>query len=196
MSIIGTLLGSKAKSKEQQILQQFGRGDDSAMDLLYTEYASLLTGVCARYIPGDDDRKDVLQESLVKAYLQMGTFSYRGPGSLKAWLVRIVINESLRFLHKKTAEQTVSLDSLVAEPADKAVDDPGVNGVPDDALAGMIASLPEGYRQVFNLFAIDGKSHKEIAALLGIKPDTSASQYYKAKKMLARMIKDYQKKDK
>ena len=68
--------------------------------------------------------------------------------------------------------------------------------VPDDALADMIARLPNGYRQVFNLFAIDGKSHKEIAALLGIKPDTSASQYYKAKKMLARMINDYQQKNK
>ena len=82
-------------NKELQILKRFGRGDASAMDMLYADYADYLTGVCCRYIGNEDDRKDVLQEAFIKIFTSIGHFSYRGEGSLKAWVTRIAVNEAL-----------------------------------------------------------------------------------------------------
>jgi RNA polymerase sigma-70 factor (ECF subfamily) len=94
MNIFGT-------DKEQHIIKLFRRGDASAMDMLYAEYADYLTAVCARYIPDDDELKDVLQESFIKIFSKIGEFNYRGNGSLRAWITRIVINESLLTIRKK-----------------------------------------------------------------------------------------------
>ena len=77
--------------------------------------------------------------------------------------------------------------------ADDTTDEPDVAGLSEGEILDMIRRLPVGYRTVFNLYAIEGKSHKEIAAALGIKPDTSASQYKRARTMLAQMIKDYKR---
>lgn len=76
------------------------RGDGRAMKVIYDRYVEYLSAVCARYISGDDDRKDVLQESFVRIFTSLDKFCFRGEGSLKAWMIRIVVNESLRFLRK------------------------------------------------------------------------------------------------
>lgn len=86
-------------------------------------------------------------------------------------------------------------DRLEKELPDLPDEDPDVGGLAGEVLAEMIRQLPTGYRTVFNLFVIEGYSHKQIAEQLNIKPDTSASQFNKARKMLARMIKDYNKKN-
>ena len=185
------------ENREQRVIQLFRRGDATAMDRLYTEYADYLTGVCFRYIADDDNVKDVLQESFIKIFTQIHAFRYRGKGSLKAWLRRIVINESLMFLRNSHALDVKRLDLEEPDMANNMlVDDvpPDTGLIDTDTLASFIASLPPGYRTVFNLYVIDGLSHKEIAGRLGIQPDTSASQLYKAKQMLARMIKEYQNK--
>lgn len=157
------------------------------MDRLYACYADYLTGVCARYVTADDDLKDVLQESFIKIFMGMGSFSYRGEGSLKAWMSRIVVNESLLFLRKKRLRAP---EKLLADPPDIPEEDPDTDGMDSTDLARLIRRLPKGYREVFNLFAIEGLSHKEIARKLGIKPDSSASQFHRAKCLLARMIKE------
>ncbi|WP_024990580.1 RNA polymerase sigma factor [Segatella albensis] len=185
------------ENREQRLIQLFRRGDATAMDRLYTEYADYLTGVCFRYIADDDNVNDVLQESFIKIFTQIHSFEYRDKGSLKAWLRRIVINESLRFLRTSNSLDVKRLDLEEPDMASNMLvaDDPPDTGLVDtDTLASLIASLPPGYRTVLNLYVIDGLSHKEIASQLGIKPDTSASQLHKAKQMLARMIKEYQDK--
>ena len=88
------------KDREQQILDLFKKGDKCAMDKLYQEYADHMAGVCARYISDEDNLKDVLQESFIKIFTQIHLFDYRGKGSLKAWVTRIVINEALMELRK------------------------------------------------------------------------------------------------
>lgn len=201
------------KDTEQRLLKLFDRGDATAMDELYAEYADYLTGVCYRYIGNADDMKDVLQEAFIKIFMQIGSFRYRGSGSLKAWMTRIVINEALMFLRDKkrmnvvdadigsTIEymhgqedndesETLSGDNSVhtSLPLEESWEQSGESTIP---IFDLISQLPTGYRTVFNLFAIDGLSHKQIAAQLGIAPSTSASQFYKARTMLARMIKDY-----
>lgn len=178
------------KDKEQRLLNLFDRGKATAMDELYAEYADYLTGVCYRYIGNEDDLKDVLQEAFIKIFTQIGSFQYRGSGSLKAWMTRIVINESLMFLRGKSRINNEELnDNLM--PADE--DPPDTGDIDATEIMKMVASLPDGYRAVFNLFAIEGMSHKEIAEQLGITPSTSASQFYKARTMLAKMIKDYRR---
>ncbi len=175
--------------KEQHILQQFKRNYNSAMDLLYAEYAGYLTAVCARYIAGDDDMKDVLQEALIKIFTQIGSFEYRGKGSLKAWMTRIVVNESLQFLRRSKKDEVL----IDTEPPDIPEEDPDTDGLNAEEMTDIIRSLPDGYRMVFNLYVIEGKSHKEIAQILNIKPDTSASQLHRAKNILARLITQYKR---
>ena len=174
--------------KEKHIIKLFRRGDASAMDCLYSEYADYLTAVCARYIPDDDELKDVLQESFIKIFSKIGEFNYRGNGSLRAWITRIVINESLQCIRKKKNSPIVNIEK---EPPDIQDEEPEIGNLNEEVLTNMIRKLPDGYRTVFNLFVIEGKSHKEIAKILNIKADSSASQFHKAKKQLAKMIKDY-----
>lgn len=186
-------------NREQHILRLFRRQDRRAMDMLYAEYASTLTAIGARYIADDDDLHDVLQEAFIKVLTGIGHFEYRGKGSLRAWLTRIVVNESLLFLRQKKKQQMEIPDSKLAgneglqNIADLPDDSPDPEGLTPDELGVVLRQLPEGYRAVLNLYVIEGMSHKEIGRLLGIKPDTSASQLHRAKKMLARIIKDYKK---
>ena len=156
------------------------------MKMLYDRYVGYLTAVCARYIQDDDDVKDILQEAFIKVFKSMDRFSWRGNGSLKAWLTRIVVNDSLKALRRK---KPLSLSATLAEPVEE--EEPAFEAVPMDVIQGMIRKLPDGYRTVFNLFVFEDKSHKEIASLLGIKENSSASQLFHAKAMLARWIKDY-----
>lgn len=178
------------KDKERKIVDLFRRGDVSAMDVLYAEYANYLTAVCARYISDDDDVKDILQEAFIKIFTTIDTFDYRGTGSLKAWMGRIVVNESLQWLRQRKRSP---FDRMEADPPDLPDDDPETEDLSSDELTQLIRQLPEGYRAVLNLYVVEGKSHKEIAQLLGIKPDSSASQLHRAKSMLARIIKDYKR---
>ncbi len=175
--------------KEQQIVQRFQRDYNSAMDMLYAEYSGYLAAVCARYIANDDDLKDILQESLIKIYTQIGTFQYRGKGSLKAWMSRIVVNESLQALRRNRKHDVV----INAEPPDMPEEEPDTDGLNADEMTEIIRALPDGYRMVFNLYVVEGKSHKEIAQILGIKPDSSASQLHRAKNILARLITQYKR---
>ena len=167
-------------------MQQVRRQDKTAMKMLYDRYVGYLTAVCARFIPDDDDVKDILQEAFIKAFQSMDRFSWRGEGSLKAWLTRIVVNDSLKALRRK---KPLSLTATIAESVEE--EEPAFEAVPLPVIQGMIRQLPDGYRTVFNLFVFEDKSHKEIASLLGIKENSSASQLFHAKALLARWIKDY-----
>ena len=167
-------------------MQQVRRQDRTAMKMLYDKYVGYLTAVCARYIPDDDDVKDILQEAFIKVFKSMDKFSWRGEGSLKAWLTRIVVNDSLKALRRS---KPLPLTATLSEPVDE--EEPAFEEVPMDVIQGMIRKLPEGYRTVFNLFVFEDKSHKEIASLLGIKENSSASQLHHAKAMLGKWIKEY-----
>lgn len=156
------------------------------MDVLYAEFADYMAGVCLRYVPQPDDMRDVLQEALIKVFSSVGKFNYRGEGSLKAWLTRVVVNEALMFLRNK--KKMMFVDSEREIP-DTPEDPPDTSGLTAEMVDEALRQLPDGYRAVFNLYAIEGRSHKEIAELLGIKPDTSASQYHRAKAMMARILR-------
>ena len=141
-----------------------------------------------RYVPDRDDLNDVIQDSFVKILSSVNRFEYRGEGSLKGWILRIVSNEAINFIKQKTKF------SFVDEFPDEIEEqEPDVDKVPPQVLNQMISELPDGYRMVLNLYVFEQKSHKEIAEMLDIKESTSASQYLRAKKLLASKINNYLK---
>ena len=176
-------------TSEQRLVSEVKRGDRLAMRRLYDEYSGYAMSVGLRYVPDRDDVLDILQDSFIKVFQRIGDFEYRGEGSLKSWIARITANEALGLLRQ--CNRVNFTDKLPEASTD---DEPDMAMVSDDVLNGMIGRLPDGYRVVLNLYVFAGMSHKEIAAELGISPSTSASQFFHARKMLAKMINDYNKK--
>lgn len=176
------------RSGEQRLLEQVRQGHQAAMAELYSRYVRYLSAICSRYVASDEDVKDVLQEAFLRVFSSIGEFQYKGEGSLRAWMARIVLNESLTFLRRSSR---MSFSELPSENFDLPDEEPPASEVPSDVLHRFIRELPDGYRTVFNLYVVEQRSHKEIGALLGIKPDTSASQLHKAKQMLAAKVKHY-----
>lgn len=165
-------------------------GDRAAMRRLYDLYSGYIMAIVMRYVPDKDDVPDVVQEAFIKIFTSIVQYEYRGEGTLKMWLSRVTANEALGFLRRKG--NITFTDNIPDEPID---DEPDISQISDEALTEMIASLPEGYRVVLNLYVFGQMSHKEIADELGITPSTSASQFYHAKKMLADKIKEYNKRN-
>ena len=175
-------------NEEQRLVKRLQEGDKTAAREFYTRYGGSLAGVCVRYIADEEDVKDVIQNALVHIFSHITDFKYRGNGSLEAWVVRIAVNESLKFLRTKDQHELLQPGYDVI---DDSYDDLSVCDIPSDILRKMLNRLPTGYRTVLNLYVFEGKNHQEIARLLGIKKDSSASQLLRAKSMLAQMIRKY-----
>lgn len=179
----------RKETEEERWLRKALDGDNTATEWIYRKHVRYLSALCSRYITEDEDIKDVLQESFIKIFTSLDSFQYRGEGSLKAWMAKITLNETLKFVRNNSRLPIDSIDDKDTNIADG--DSMETEDIPTDVLHQFIRELPDGYRTVFNLYVIDDKSHKEIAQLLGIKENTSASQLHKAKSMLAQKIKHY-----
>ena len=179
----------RKETEEKRWLRKALDGDNTATEWIYRKHVRYLSALCSRYITEDEDIRDVLQESFIKIFTSLDRFRYRGEGSLKAWMAKITLNETLKFVRNNSRLPIDSIDDKDMNIADG--DSMETEDIPTDVLHQFIRELPDGYRTVFNLYVIDDKSHKEIAQLLGIKENTSASQLHKAKSMLARKIKHY-----
>ncbi len=177
------------KNRECELAERIARGDRGAMKDFYDAYSGYLTAVCSRYVGGRDDVKDVLQESFIKIFGSIGRFEYRGDGALRAWAGRIVVNESLKYLRdRKKLRVTVAAEEAAGMTEEVY---PDIETIPEAAILKMISSLPDGYRTVFNLYVFEKKNHREIAAMLNIAENSSASQLHRARNVLARRIKEY-----
>ncbi len=175
---------------EAKVVHLIKNDHPSASKALYIAYARYLTGVCTRYLSDHDDVKDVLHDSFLKIFSAMHSFEYRGAGSLKAWLTKIVVNEALKFIKHHYRHDLVALSEETERI--EITEEPEIKTVPLEILHRMISELPPGYRTVFNLYVFENNSHKEIASLLNIKEASSASQFHRAKAILAERIKKYQ----
>lgn len=176
---------------ESHLVASLRDGDQQARARLYTESVGVLSSVCRRYIIDEEDVRDVLHDSYIRIFTTIGKFDYRGNGSLNAWMSRVVVNEALMFLRRSNRIESTSLDDERNVVENLSDDPPEVGRLSADELHMLIRKLPDGYRTVLNLFAIEGKSHKEIAKLLGIKENSSSSQFLRAKVMLTKFIKEY-----
>lgn len=183
---------SGVEYSESELLDLAARRDHAAMKAIYDRYVEYLAAACVRYVGDENDRKDVLQEAFIKIFTSLDKFEFRGEGSFKAWMVRITVNEALRFLKRSMSNSFIEYDDKLPDVADEP--EPEVDGIPDDVINDLILSLPPGYRMVFNLYVFERKSHKEIAKLLGIGESSSASQFSRAKALLSKRIKEYKEK--
>lgn len=177
------------KNQEQILVNRLLQKEEAAWKELFGAYSGSLTYVCSRYVIDKEDVHDVLQNSFIQMFRSISSFEYRGNGSLKAWITRIVVNESLKHIKQNPELKTVSEDFEI--PDEQNDEEPNFEEISQQTIMKMIRLLPEGYRAVFNLYVFEEKSHKEIAEILGIAENSSASQLHRAKSMLARKIKEY-----
>ena len=177
---------------DADIITKCIEGDRAAQDLLYKMYASLMFGVCLRYCCDRNEAKDVMQDGFIKVYSNIKNF--RKEGSLEGWIKRIIVNTALdNFKKKQKLYNHTSIDDIneLSIEYDEEIE-PQDNDITEEELLAMIQTLPDGYRMVFNLYAIEDYSHKQIAEMLKITESTSKSQLFKARNALQKKIYEFQ----
>ena len=169
---------------EKQLIEGCVNSDRRAQKALYDKYSRRMMAVCLRYIKDMEDARDLLQEGFIKLFTNIHKFS--GEGSFDGWVRKIFVNCALERLRQndvlKCADDINDID-YAEIPNDEATSD-----ISSDEIMMYVRSLPDGFRTVFNMFAIEGYSHKEIGIELNITESTSRSQYMRARKMLQKMI--------
>lgn len=176
------------RASEQELIDGCRRNDRSAQKALYEQMAPKMLSVCCRYIKDQMEAEDVLVTSFMKVFGKIGQF--KAEGSFEGWVRRIVVNESLSYL-RKNKNMYLEID---IETAEREVDIYATcNNLETEDLLRLVAELPAGYRIVFNMYAIDGYSHKEIAAQTGITESTSKSQLSRARGHLQAKLIDMEK---
>ena len=177
---------------EQQLADLCRQGLNHARKELYEQYSSRMLTICLRYSSDRDTAQDLMHDGFLKIFHSFDKFTWRGDGSLRAWMERVMINVALQSLRKNDVlNQSSNIEDspeLYEEP-----DASDIEMIPQSILLQFIEELPTGYRTVFNLYTFEEKSHKEIAELLGINEKSSASQLFRAKSTLAKRVKDWLK---
>lgn len=154
-----------------------------AQRMLYDKYVTLMLGLCRRYIKGEMEAEDVMIKGFMKVFTKINLFE--GKGSFEGWMKRIMINEALGYIRKNKAMYL----EIEIEAADKEPDfNKLFTELETNDLLKMVNELPSGYRTIFNLYAIEGYSHKEISELLGINENTSKSQLSRARMNLRKKL--------
>lgn len=177
---------------QEQILADGCRsGDNAARRELYDRYAGRLLALCLRYAGDRASAEDLMHDAFLKIYGAFDHFSYRGPGSLRAWMERVTVNVALEWLRTRKKFDLRTLDEGRALPDIAEPEPADVARVPREKLLEFVSELPEGYRAVFNLYCVEGFSHRDIAQMLGINEKSSSSQLFRARALLARRVNDY-----
>jgi RNA polymerase sigma-70 factor, ECF subfamily len=177
---------------DDQIIVGCLEGKRKSYNLLFKNYAPVMLGVCMRYCKNRIDAEDVMQDGFIKVFTQIHKF--RSEGSFEGWIKRIMINAAIdnyqsnlkHAFHEDVDE--IGQSPLLTDNPDEDDDLPDELNIPREKLMQMIQDLPDGYRMVFNLYAIENYNHKDIASLLGISENTSKSQLMKARKALRKKI--------
>ena len=175
---------------ELELSELCKQGNARARKELYEHYAGRMLAICLRYTGNRDTAQDLLHDGFLKIFGSFDKFTWRGDGSLRAWMERIMVNIALQFLRKNDAISQASPLEEVPEAYNEAAES-DVELIPQHVLMDFIREIPTGYRTVFNLYVFEEKSHKEIAQLLGINEKSSASQLFRAKSVLGKKIKDW-----
>lgn len=167
---------------EKTLIKGCVRGREAAQKALYERYSSRMMGVCYRYVRNHPDAEDVLQEGFIKVFKNIEQFN--GNGSLEGWIRRIMVRSAINFLNKNKF-LLANADQVLIE--NTLQEDNTPDNKEDDKLIQLLNKLPEGYKMIVNLHAIEGYSHKEIGEMLGITESTSRSQYSRAKDAMIKL---------
>ena len=168
---------------EQHLIESCINGNRKSQKELYDMYSSKMFAICLRYSKNHMDAEDILQDAFVKLFNNLHRF--RGEGSFDGWVRRIFVNTAIEHIRRKNVNITggEGLENSVVDKHRNALDD-----LYEKDIISTSRTLSEGYRTVFNLYAVEGFSHKEIAKQLGITESTSKSQFSRAKALLRNII--------
>ncbi len=167
---------------EKQLIKKATKQHRDAQHQLYNQYAPKMLSVCRQYIRDVHFAEEVMLSGFLKVFLNLKNFKFEG--SFEGWIRRIMINESISFLRKeKKILFTEEITSYTEESWNNINTELAVEQIQD-----LIDSLPEGYKMVFILYAIEGYKHSEIAKMLEVSESTSKSQLFKARKMLQQKL--------
>lgn len=168
------------------LLEQSKKGNRTAQKEIYDSLSRKMFAVCLRYMGDRESAEDVLQNGFVTLFSKLDTYS--GEGSFEGWARKIFVNTALMTLRKNDAlKQSEDIEAL----RDVTVDDPDpVQKIGYEELMNLISALPPGFRTVFNMYVVEGYSHKEIGESLGISEATSRSQLQRARTILQNKIKE------
>jgi len=172
--------------EDSALVKKCIKGDARAQRALFEKFAPKMLGVCMRYAKNSDQAEDILQDGFVKVFTKLSNYS--GNGSLEGWIRRIIVNTALDEIRRNIKFQNnISVDDVDYK---LELDSHIVEGLAAEDLMKIINDLPDGYRIVFNMFAIEGYSHKEIAMQLNISENTSKSQYSRARAYLKNKLEE------
>jgi len=169
---------------EKQLIKGCVDGNRKAQKALYDKFSNRMMAVCLRYMKETEDARDLLQEGFIRLYTNI--HKYMGEGSFDGWVRKIFVNCALERLRQQDILKNTD-DIYETDYAD-IQDESTVAQLSAEEIMAYVQSLPDGFRTVFNMFAIEGYSHKEIGDKLNITESTSRSQYMRARKLLQKMI--------
>jgi RNA polymerase sigma-70 factor (ECF subfamily) len=169
---------------EKDLLKACLQGDRTAQRDIFNMYAGKMMAICLRYTRHRHEAEDILQDSFVKVFTHLDEFE--NIGSFEGWVRRIIINTAIKNNQKKSfSHEDIGLDHI---KEDNTASPEIFSTLSEEELTKLISDLPDGYRIVFNLFAIEGFSHKEISEMLNIGESTSRSQLMKARRILQEKV--------
>ena len=179
-------IGTKRGMSLEELAQKSLQNDHVAQRLLYESLAGKMLAICLRYVGDRESAKDVMHDGFIRLFEKLG--SYSGFGSFEGWARKIFVNVSLTHLRKSNVLRfSEPIDDLISPPSLLFSD---FDSFGTEDLVTCMASMPPGFRAVFNLFAIEGYSHEEISKILHISKNTSRSQYVRARKWLQKRLKE------
>jgi RNA polymerase sigma-70 factor (ECF subfamily) len=172
-------------------------GDGKAQHILFNRYSGQMMALCLRYAGDHDEAQDLLQEGFVKVFHKLDM--YNGKGPLGAWIRRTIANNALDHLRRNKREMAHMINLKVEAEFENVEEqfeiDGDENALNEDKLMDLVQQMPLGYRTIFNMYAVEEYTHKEIAEELGITESTSKTQYRKAKAFMRKLIEAEQKKE-
>ena len=177
------------KMEEQLLSEQCRAGNRTAWHALYETYAGRLLALCLRYVGSRAEAEDLVHDAFLKIFASFDRFTWRGKGSLRAWVERLTINLAIERLRAGSRLTVQPLDERIGHLPEPAAEE--IDRIPQEELLRLIGQLPEGYRTILNLYCLDGFSHREIARMLGINEKSSSSQLTRARALLAARVRDY-----
>jgi RNA polymerase sigma factor (sigma-70 family) len=169
----------------QDLIKKCQSQNSKAQEELFRRLSAPMMGICLRYLKNREDAEEVLLGGFFKVFHNLGKFTYENEKAFFGWVKRIMINEALMLLRKNKEVQFLAIN----EDLDIEQEVSGLNDLETAYLLKTIQRIPLGYRTVFNLFEIEGYSHREISKTLDISVGTSKSQLFKAKKLLRELLK-------
>ncbi|MBL7778674.1 MAG: RNA polymerase sigma factor [Chitinophagales bacterium] len=175
---------------ELQIREGCLRGERKFQQLLYNMFSPKMFAVCLRYAPDYNTAQDLLQEGFVKVFRHIEKF--RGDGSFEGWVRRIFVNTAIEHFRKQVNLYAIHDNDVKGF---EYYHQGALETLKEQDIMNMIQKLSDGYRTVFNLYVIEGYSHKDIGEMLGISEGTSKSQLARARYLLQKMITSYEQKD-